>query len=293
MSEQLRVAIIGGAGNMGRWFANFLLKDGKEVIIADRDERKLLEAKQQLGINVATNVEAVKSANVILISVPIDNFSEVIEEICPFIRPEQVIIDITSIKVFPVETMHKHIKTGIVLGAHPMFGPGARNIRNQNFALTPTNEGERALAQKVREYLETKGAKVALMTPQEHDEMMTIVLGLPHFIALVSADTLLSMDRLEQMRTIAGTTYKVLLTLVEGVISRDPEFYAALQMCLPKMAETVKLFQRSSKIWADLVKNKDKQEFIRRMNILRDRLEKEEPDLEKAYQNMYKLVEEL
>ena len=95
------------------------------------------------------------------------------------------------------------------------------------------------------------------------------------------------------MRTIAGTTYKVLLTLVEGVISRDPEFYASLQMCLPKMTETVKLFQRSSKIWADLVKNKDRQEFIRRMNILRDRLEKEEPDLEKAYQNMYKLVEGL
>ncbi|NIQ06913.1 MAG: hypothetical protein GWO20_14660 [Candidatus Korarchaeota archaeon] len=59
------------------------------------------------------------------------------------------------------------------------------------------------------------------------------------------------------------------------------------------MPETVKLFQRSSKIWADLVKNKDRQEFIRRMNILRDRLEKEEPDLEKAYQNMYKLVEGL
>ena len=293
MGERLRIAIIGGAGNMGRWFANFLLQDGKEVIIADRDERKLLEAKQQLGTRVATNVEAVKSADVILISVPIDNFSEVIEEICPYIRPEQVIIDITSIKVFPIETMHKHIKTGVVLGAHPMFGPGARSIRNQNFALTPTNEGESALAQKVRKYLETRGARVTLMTPQEHDEMMTIVLGLPHFIALVSADTLLSLDRLEETRTIAGTTYKVLLTLVEGVISRDPEFYAALQTCLPKMTETVKLFQRSSKIWADLVKNKDRQEFIRRMNILRDRLEKKEPDLAKAYENMYKLVEGL
>ncbi|NIQ06914.1 MAG: prephenate dehydrogenase/arogenate dehydrogenase family protein, partial [Candidatus Korarchaeota archaeon] len=61
---------------------------------------------------------------------------------------------------------------------------------------------------KVRKYLETKGAKVALMTPQEHDEMMAIVLGLPHFIALVSADTLLSLDKLEQTKTIAGTTYK-------------------------------------------------------------------------------------
>ena len=290
----MRIAIIGGAGKMGRWFANFLLKDGKEVVISGRTEKKLLEAKQQLGgIEVATNVEAVKSAEVVLVSVPIDSFGEVIEEICPYISPKQAIIDITSIKVFPVETMHKHIKTGLVLGAHPMFGTRARSMRNQNFVLTPTNDDERALAQKVREYLESKGARVTLMTPREHDEMMAIVLGLSHFIAIVSADTLLSFDKLEQTRRVAGTTYKVLLTLVEGVISADPKFYATLQMYLPNMVEIEKLFQRSSKTWADLVKNKDSQEFIRRMNILRNRLEEMNPDFGKAYENMYKLVAEL
>ena len=51
---------------MGRWFANFLLKDGKEVIITGRNQRKLLEAKRQLGVKVATNVEAVKNADVVL-----------------------------------------------------------------------------------------------------------------------------------------------------------------------------------------------------------------------------------
>lgn len=290
----MRIAIIGGAGKMGRWFANFLLKDGKEVVISGRNEKKLLEAKQQLGgVEVATNVEAAKSAEVVLISVPIDNFREVIEEICPYISPKQAIIDITSIKVFPVETMHKHIKTGVVLGTHPMFGAGARSMRNQNFVLTPTNDDEKALAQKVREYLEAKYARITLMTPHEHDEMMAIVLGLSHFIAIVSADTLLNFDKLKQMRTIAGTTYKVLLTLVEGVISADPRFYASLQMYLPNMTEIEELFHRSSKAWADLVKNKDSQEFIRRMNILRNRLEEMNPDFGKAYENMYKLVEGL
>lgn len=290
----MRIAIIGGAGKMGRWFASFLLKDGKEVVISGRNEKRLLEAKQQLGgVEVATNVEAVKSADVVLISVPIDNFGEVIEEICPYISPKQTIIDITSIKVFPVGVMHKHIKTGLVLGTHPMFGPKARSMRNQNFVLTPTNDNERALAQKVREYLETKGARVTLMTPGEHDEMMAIVLGLSHFIGIVSADTLLSFNKLEQTRKVAGTTYKVLLTLVEGVISADPKFYATLQMYLPNMAEIEQLFQKSSKTWADLVKNKDSQEFIQRMNALRNRLEKTNPNLGKAYENMYKLVEGL
>jgi len=120
---------------------------------------------------------------------------------------------------------------------------------------------------------------------------MTVILGLSHFIALVSADTLANFDRLKQMEAIGGSTYKLLLTLVGSVVSEDPEFYSSLQMSLPNMTEIERLFQRSSKAWADLVKNKDKKEFVKRMNILKNRLEKAHPDFRKAYENMYKLVE--
>ena len=274
---------------MGRWFAIFLLKDGKEVIITGRNQKKLLGVKQQLGVEVTTNMEVVNSADAVLLSVPIDSFEGVVERIRPYIHSGQVIIDITSIKVFPVEAMHKHLKAGLVLGTHPMFGPGARDIANQNFILTPTNEREETLAQKIKKYLEARGARVTLMTPREHDEMMSVILGLSHFIALVSADTLLSFDNLKQMEAIGGTTYKVLLTLAQGVISEEPEFYASLQMNLPNMAEIEKLFQRSAKTWADLVESKDKQEFVQRMNALKDRFNEVNPDLWKSYENMYKL----
>ena len=289
----MKIAIIGGSGKMGRWLANFLLKAGREVIITGRNRRKLLEAKQQLGVEVATNVEAVKKADVILLSVPIDDFEEVIKQICPYIHPEQIIIDITSIKESPVEIMHKHIKRGLTLGVHPMFGPGARDITNQNFVLTPTNKKERALAQKVREYLETRGARVTVMTPHQHDEMMSVILGLSHFIAIVSADTLLSLNKLKLMRSISGSTYKVWLTLVASVISENPEFCASLQMNLPSGGKVNRLFQSRFEAWADLVENKDRRKFIRRMNMLRNRFEKVDADLPRAYQNMYKLIEEL
>ena len=289
----MRVAIIGGSGRMGRWFASFLLKDGKEVVITGRNERKLLEARQQLGVEVATNAEAVKSADVILLSVTIDSFELVVEEIQSYIQPKQVVIDITSIKVFPVETMHKHIKTGLTLGIHPMFGPGARSMANQNFILTPTNGEERALAEKIRGYLQKRGAVATLMTPHEHDDLMAVILGLSHFIAIVSADTLLSLGRLKQMEAISGTTYKLLLTLVESVISEDAEFYASLQMSLPNITEIEELFQRNSKTWAELVKNEDRQEFVHRMNALRDGFKRDNPDFGKAYQNMYKILEGL
>ena len=278
---------------MGRWFADFLLKDGKEVVITGRNEGKLLEAKRQLGVEVASNIEAVNGADVILLSVSIESFEEVIKQVSPYIQPRQVIIDITSIKVFPVETMHKHIKAGLVLGTHPLFGPGAGSVANQNFILTPTSEEEKALAQKVKGYLEAKEARVTVMTPYEHDEMMSIVLGLSHFIALVAADTLLSSNKLKQLEAVGGTTYKVLLTLVESVVSEDPELYASLQMNLPNVTEIEKLFQIRAKEWTDLVKNKNRQEFIRRMRALRSRFEECAPDFGKAYRNMYKIVEGL
>ena len=279
---------------MGRWFADFLSKDGKEVVITGRNEEKLLEAKHQLGVEAASsNMEAVRGADYVLLSVPIDSFEGVVEQVSPYINPSQAVIDITSVKAFPVETMHKHIKTGSVLGAHPLFGPGARGMTNQSFILTPTSDEEGVLAQKVKGYLEPKGAKVNLMTPQDHDEMMTIVLGLSHFIAIVSADTLLSSDKLKQMEAVGGITYKVLLTLVESVLSEDPELYASLQMNLPNLAEIEKLFQGRAKEWADLVKNKDRQEFVQRMKGLRSRLEKDAPDFGKAYENMYRIVDGL
>lgn len=289
----MKVAIIGGSGKMGRWCAAFLLKEGHEVVITGRNESKLLEAKRQLGAEVATNVEAAKQAQAIIISVPIDGFEPVVKQICPYTHPEQVILDITSIKALPVEIMHKHIKTGLVLGMHPMFGPGARGIANQSFVLTPTNEEETALAQKIREHLETRGARASLMSPDEHDEMMAVILGLSHFIAIVSADTLLSVDKLKQMRAIGGSTFKLLLTLAEGVISEDPEFYTSLQMNLPNVAEIEKLFQRKAKTWADLVENKDRQGFAQRLNELKDRLYQVNPDFGKAYEAMYKLMEGL
>jgi len=290
----MKVAIIGGAGKMGRWFADFLLKDGKEVILTDSNKKKLLEAREELGVDVTNNLSsAVKNADVVLISVPIDNFEEVVKQLSPLLTPEQMVIDITSTKASPVETMHKYIKTGLVLGTHPVFGPGAKGVRNQNFVLTPTNDKEKALAEKIRRYLEERGAKATLMTPQEHDEMMAVILGLSHFIAIVTADALLRFNRLKQMKAIGGPTYKALLTLAESVITEDPELYASIQMNLPNITEKEELFQRSSKIWADIVRNKDRQEFVKRMNALKDRLEKNDPDFGKAYEDMYTLLERL
>jgi len=290
----MRIAIIGGSGNMGRWLARFLLKEGHEVMITGRNERKLQRAKEQLGVEAATdNVEAIRNAQAVLVSVPIDNFEAVIEQIGAYTHPEQPILDVTSVKASPVAIMHKYIKSGLVLGMHPVFGPGAKDIANKSFILTPTNDKETALAQEVKDFLETRGARVSLMSPEEHDEIMAVILGLSHFIAIVSADALLSFNRLKQMGGVGGSTFKLLLTLAESVISEDPQFYASLQMNLPKLAEIERSFQEKVEKWVDLVENKDKQNFTQQMEALKDKFNTVNPDFGKAYADMYKILDAL
>jgi len=289
----MKVAIIGGAGKMGQWFAVRLLQDGAQVVITGRNQEKLNAAGKKLGVPIATNTEAVKQSDVVIISVPPETFEQVVKEIGPYARDGQIFFDVTSLKTKPVEIMHRYIDKGTILGTHPVFGPGAKSASNQNFVLTPTNEEEAVLAGKTRQYLEERVANVSIMTPLEHDRMMTVVLGLAHFIAIVSADTLLSLEKFEEMKKLGGTTFKVLYTLIESVISEDPELYASLQMSFPDITDVENLFQSKTKLWADLVKNNDKKEFVRKMTSLREKLEKTDPAFSHAYENMYRITEKL
>jgi prephenate dehydrogenase len=277
---------------MGQWFARQLHSEGYDIIIADPGLSKA--GREGYNFNsaiLADNTEAVKQADVVIISVPIDSLDEVIPEIAPHIRPEQIILDDTSVKVLPVSLMHQHIRTGLTLGTHPVFGPGAGSLAGHNIVLTPTNDRQRALAEKLRAYLEKRKARVSLMTPEAHDELMAVVLGLAHFIAIAAADALVEFDRLKELREIGGVTYRALLTLIESVISEDAALYASIQMNLPKMPAVHDLFAKSIGRWTELVKDKNRTEFIERMNVLRKRLEENNADFGRAYQNMYRLAE--
>jgi prephenate dehydrogenase len=290
----MKIAIIGGAGKMGRWLTEFLVRDGHQVTISDANEVALAGAGRKPGVAVAAdNTVAVTDADYILLAVPVEAFDGVVREIGPRIRPGQAVVDITSTKTVPVDIMHRYIRGGVVLGAHPLFGPGASDIAHKNFVLTPTTESETALAHRVQKYLEDRGGCVALMTPGEHDEMMSLVLGLSHFISLVAADTLLSAGKLRPMAAAGSSTYKVLLTLIESVLSEDPELYASIQMNLPGVKRFEQLFREKTGEWADLVAARDRTEFVRRMKAMKVKLAKVAPDFERSYEKLYRIVEGL
>jgi len=289
----MRVAIIGGYGKMGRWIADFLLKDGKNIVLYGRNKEKLVAAGLELGVDTETKLsKAVNDAGLIIVSVPIDSFTGVIEQLKPCLTSGQIVMDVTSVKVIPVGVMHEYLDNVTVLGTHPVFGPGARSARNQNFILTPTNDAEMAIADKVRNNLAEKGGIVTLMSPEEHDRLMAAVLGLSHFIAIASADVLLGFEQLQKMKAIGGPTYRVLLTLAESVITEDPELYASIQMNLPGLPEMEELFKKTTETWASMVKNRDRKQFIEKMNLLKEKLPEIDPDFGRSYRDMYKILDE-
>jgi len=276
---------------MGRWLARQFQQEGLEVILCDAAREALLNAQEELKADIAISTEAVKAADVVVLAVTIENFEKAVLEIAPAVSPEQIVIDITSIKEAPVEAMHRYLPGANVLGTHPLFGPGAKSLASQNFVLTPTSVKENMLSDQVMNYLKERGARVTLMTPQKHDEMMSVVLGLAHFISIVAADTLMDIGKLQEFKAIGGSTYRVLTTLVESVVSEDPELYATLQMKLPYVQEMEELFQMHAVKWANLVKNQDKAGFIKNMTGLKYRFASNNADFGQAYENMYKIME--
>ncbi|PPD58237.1 prephenate dehydrogenase [Dehalogenimonas etheniformans] len=289
--NQKRVAIVGGYGKMGAWFAHLVKSEGFSVTIIGRDKDKLTMAAVELGVAATDRFDRVTAADIVILSVPIDAFEDVCRSLAPFVGPGHKIVDLTSIKTKPVEIMHRYFPRSMVLGAHPVFGPGASSLKSQNFILTPTDNLEKDFAEKISAWLGKRGAHVRIMPPEEHDCLMSISLGLAHFIAIVTADALVNLDKLTEMNGASGITYKALLTLVESVLSEDPSLYASIQLNLPQLPEIEKLFSQKAEDWAQMVKGGRRQEFIDRMSRLKSRLEAANPEFGKSYQNLYRLTE--
>lgn len=287
----MKIAIIGG-GNMGKWLARFLKSEDESVVIIETSEdKRLLLAKESL--DTSKDIKAVEKADIIIIAVQLNSFEEVLKNLNPFINENQVILDIASIKEKPVELMQKYITKGHILGTHPVFGPGAKSLQNQHYVLTPTNPTEQELAEQLKGYLSKRGAIVSLMTPKEHDKMMAVILGLAHYIAIVSADTLAKMNSLKEMEGVSGITYKVLMTLVESVLSEDPDLYASLQANLPHLHTLQDEFIKRSIHWAEMAKEGKINQFTKEMNELKQKLEQDNSDFGKAYDNMYRIADSL
>jgi prephenate dehydrogenase len=286
----MRVAVI-GAGKMGVWFANYFLAKNYDVVLAERKKQKLEDLKD-LMVDFTTNFqEAVADADQIYLCVSIDAIEEVVKIIAPVLHAGQVVMDIASVKAEPVRIMHQYIKNATILGTHPVFGPGSDGVKHKAYILTPTNPEEQKFAEEFKRWLEEDNAKVFVMTPEKHDELMSVVLGLPHFLGLAACETLIEQKAFSETKKVAGTTYRMLFTLAEATALETPDLFANLQTSLPDLEKIEDQFMSKAEEWLRLIKNKDSNVIVGRMENLKKRLKEIDSDFARSYETMYKMLE--
>ena len=214
----LKVAIIGGSGQMGQWFQRLFISQGLEVLVAD------LKTPQ-------TPQEVASQADVVIISVPIPQVKKVVREVAPHLRPDAALMDFTSVKQVPLATMLDHFP-GEVVGTHPLFGPGEQSINGLTMVLCP-GRGERWF-NWLKDLLENAGARVKVTTATEHDRIMSVVQGLAHFtlIALGRAIRELGVP-LQDLEDFSTPTFATLHGLARRLFSQDPKLYACIQLANP------------------------------------------------------------
>ena len=212
------IAIIGGNGQMGRWFTRFFESQDLTVLVADVD-------------TLTTSREVAAQAEVVILAVPIPKVTEVARDVAPFLSPHAALVDLTSVKQRPMAAMMSAFP-GEVVGTHPLFGPGETTIEGRTMVLCK-GRGERWF-QWLHDLLAQAGARVKITTAAEHDRLMAVVQGLAHFILIafgtVIRDLGVSPEDLEEFST---PTFATLHNLTRRLLSQDAKLYACIQLQNP------------------------------------------------------------
>jgi len=169
-----------GFGRFGRLMSHYLARDF-EVTVFDRGGKaKEIETTGA----TAVSFEQVCREEVVILPVPISVFKETLERIKPLIREDALVVDVCSVKAYPVALMQKILPEGVsILATHPMFGPNSAADSLEGCKIVLSKERIKdELYQKIKSYLDGKGLETIEATPDEHDRQISVSLALTHFI---------------------------------------------------------------------------------------------------------------
>ncbi len=243
------IAIIGGQGGMGQLMARLFADLGHAVMVAD------------VGTKL-TNVEAAKVADVVVISVPIRETERVIREVGPHVRAGSLLMDVTSIKRAPLAVMLEVTEaTGAsVVGTHPMFGPGVNTVQGQRVVVCE-GRGD-AWRDWVKETLLARGLLVTDASPEEHDQMMSVVQVMNHFQTQVLG---LSLARLgipfERTLDFTSPAYLMETYVTARHFAQSPALYGPIEMENPETQKVTETFVASAQELSEILTTSDQQRF--------------------------------
>ncbi|MFW9786034.1 MAG: prephenate dehydrogenase/arogenate dehydrogenase family protein [Candidatus Thorarchaeota archaeon] len=275
----MRIAVIGGAGQMGNWLVNHFIERGMSVIISDPRKPK------DIAIESTTNNQiAVIDADVVLVSVPMELTPKTIQEVVPHMKSDSIICEISTLKAKAIETL-LHSDTNHVrpVSLHPLFGPRADELQKR-FALVPIRNLEEE--KKIAEQL-FPDSDFVIVERESHDRMMALTLSLPYFTNMVLASVFHSED-IRLMEQLSGTTFKIQFMLTGSIMSHSSGFQTALQTENEYALELLTDFRRKFENHLELL-NQDREEFERTYRTLQSSIGGK-VNLDIKYEEMYKFL---
>ncbi len=240
------IAIIGGRGGMGRALERLFGELGHTILVSD------------VGTELSAE-EAAKAADVVIISVPIDVTCEVIRRVGPFVREDALLMDVTSIKGRPLQTMLESTQASVV-GTHPMFGPGVHTFQGQRVVVCE-GRGE-GWHRWVNEMLHARGIVVTHAEPTQHDKAMAVVQVLNHFQTQVLGLALSRMGvSLEETLAFTSPAYLLEMYVAARHFAQAPELYGPIEMLNPETPKVTAGFLEAAREMAEILESQDQGRF--------------------------------
>lgn len=241
-----KVAIVGGAGGMGRLFGQAFLESGYQVVVLDRQDWP--QARQLL-----------QDTQLVLVSVPIDATVQVIHKLRGMLPAEAVLADLTSLKREPVAAMME-IHQGPILGLHPMFGPTTGVMAKQVIAYCAVRFPE--ASSWVREQFQVWGARLRPVEPEVHDELMVFIQAMRHLATFVYGVHLADeAPDLQEVLAFSSPIYRMELAMVGRLFAQSPGLYAEIIFSSPGIVRQARAYLQRFQQALSWVEQGDKAAF--------------------------------
>jgi chorismate mutase/prephenate dehydrogenase len=217
-----RVLIIGGAGKMGAWFAQFLSSQGFAVEVADPGDTPSPFPRTDDWRDNALDQD------LIVVATPMKVAARVLLELADR-QPKGLVVDIGSLKSPLRAGLKRLVEAGCkVTSIHPMFGPDTRLLSGRHVVFCEvgvpqaTREARALFASTMAEQLE--------MSLDEHDRLMAYVLGLSHALNLAFFTALAESGELvPRLQKMSSTTFDAQLKVASLVATDNPHLYFEIQ----------------------------------------------------------------
>ena len=274
------ISIIGAGGAMGRWFSEYFLKKGFQVTGFDNTNPVVKNVKEAKSL-----ISAILNVDYVLLSTPTKKTPEIIRLIAKEMKRESYLIDITSQKSKTATALGKIPAKVSPICIHPMFGPGAKNLKNHNIVLIPIKDGKKEL--NVAKNLFPDGNFVTIDST-EHDKKIAMILGLTHLINIAFANILAKDDKISLTEKMAGTTFKAQKILAESIMTESPELIETI-ISNPEIRKVAEEFWKDvGRLLASAQEGKG-EEIIEYINTNKEKIS-QNVDLEKSYKKLTKMV---